>query len=924
MVLSNRGVLWAKRALFAAALLSSAYVREGDGLAVGQAVLWFPSGVAVAGLWLLGAREWWVVAACAASQRLMIGYGFGVSVTAAAGSAAEALLGAYLLRKLGFDAALSRLRDILALLAAASAAPAASIAASWIGRAYIWANPNLPFYSGWDGWWRMNALGVLAIVPPAAAWLAASAKPMEGRRAAVAALMAAGTSAGILLLMRLLPVSVMGVLLLVVVLPISLFAGIRFGPRGAASAGALAAIVVALGTAFGLGPFLSIARSERHSAVQVFELLLITMPLALGVLVAERMAAERTTAFEARVLGLVAAGRPVAEVFEAIVAGMEELTEGLCSILLLQEDGRLCVAMPPSRPRGLGACWSTEIRDSSGAVLGAFDVCNREQRVPGRADLALAERAGALAGIAVERERRIEALRRSEDLLASINRNVNEGLYRRTSGGGLVYVNPAFARMFGYESPGAVLADPDAMRYVDEERRAELVGALAGAGRVVNEEVRFRRRDGTLFWGLVSITGIRDEAGVLAHEDGVITDITARKALEEQFRQSQKMEAVGKLAGGVAHDFNNLLTVVLGFAEEIGASSAPTDPARDWAREIQIAARRGAGLTRQLLAYSRQQLLRPQVLDLTAVVDELGGMLRRLIGEDVRLVTRHASGRLWVRVDRSQLEQVVVNLAVNARDAMPSGGTLCIETSAVDVEGAEAGGSSELQPGSYAAFSVLDTGVGMSPEVRGRAFDPFFTTKGPGRGSGLGLSTVLGIVKQSGGAVRLESPAEGGTIAWVHLPRVEEPVVEPDERSSGERHGPIEGTVLLAEDEPAVRMLVREALDRAGYRVLEAEDGMEALAVSRAHAGAVDLLVTDVVMPNLGGRELAVRLLSERPGLRVLFMSGYSSDAGDLGELAGSTGDLLRKPFSLKELVDRVGAALSPEAVAATTASPAS
>ncbi|HYN40669.1 MAG TPA: PAS domain S-box protein, partial [Thermoanaerobaculia bacterium] len=540
----------------------------------------------------------------------------------------------------------SRLKDILALAVAASAAPVASILASWLGRALLSADPNMALY--YFGWWRMNALGIFAIVPPAAIWLGASAEPLEGRRAAMAALMAAGTAAGILLLMRLLPVSVTGVLLLVAVLPISLFAGVRFGPRGAASAGALAAIVVALGTGYGWGPFLSIARSERHSAVQVFELLLITMPLALGVLVAERMTAERTTAFEARVLGLVAAGRPVAEVFEGIVAGMEELTKGICSILTLQ-DGRMNAVMPPTPHHGLTACWSTPIRDSSGDVLGVFAVYIREQREPDGGALALAERAAALAGIAVERERRTEALRRSEDLLASINRNVNEGLYRRAWGGGLVYVNPAFARMFGYDSPEAVVADSDGMRYADPERRDAVNGALADHGRVLNEEARFQRRDGSIFWGLISITGIRGEGGALTHEDGVIADVTARKTLEEQFRQSQKMEAVGKLAGGVAHDFNNLLTVVLGYAEQIGASSAPSDPTHGHAREIQTAARRGAGLTRQLLAYSRQQVLRPQVLDLTEVVDELGGMLRRIIGEDVRLITEHTSGRLWVR-----------------------------------------------------------------------------------------------------------------------------------------------------------------------------------------------------------------------------------------------------------------------------------
>ncbi|HYN44247.1 MAG TPA: ATP-binding protein, partial [Thermoanaerobaculia bacterium] len=308
--------------------------------------------------------------------------------------------------------------------------------------------------------------------------------------------------------------------------------------------------------------------------------------------------------------------------------------------------------------------------------------------------------------------------------------------------------------------------------------------------------------------------------------------------------------------------------------------------------------------------YSRQQVLRPQVLDLTEVVDELGGMLRRIIGEDVRLITEHTSGRLWVRVDRSQLEQVIVNLAVNARDAMPTGGVLSVETSAVTVGEEAASVDVDLQPGSWAGLSVRDTGAGMSSEVRGRAFDPFFTTKGPGQGSGLGLSTVFGIVKQSGGAVRLESTVGSGTVARIHLPRIEEPRIEVKEIPVEASSGPLEGTVLLAEDEPAVRMLVREALVRGGFRVLEAEDGEEALAVSRGHDGVVDLLLTDVVMPNLGGKELAACLLVERPGIRVLFMSGYPNDARELGALAGSTGDLLRKPFSLKELVERARAAL--------------
>ena len=274
------------------ALLVSANVREGDGQAIDQAVIWFPSGVAVAGLWLLGAREWWLVALCTFVQRLLLGYDAGVASSGAAGSVAEALAGAFLLDGLGFDAAFARLRDFLALLLAASVAPAASILASWIGRSYLWLHPSMAFYSGWGGWWRMNALGILAVVPPLVTWLAASAEPLRGRRAAAAALAAAVTASATLGLMHLLPVSITGVLLLVVVLPVSLYAGVRFGPRGASTTGALVAIAVALGTSYGAGPFLAVARTERHAALQVFELLLVTVPLVLGVLVAESESAR--------------------------------------------------------------------------------------------------------------------------------------------------------------------------------------------------------------------------------------------------------------------------------------------------------------------------------------------------------------------------------------------------------------------------------------------------------------------------------------------------------------------------------------------------------------------------------------------------------------------------------------------------------
>lgn len=291
-MLSGRGAALVKRLLFALALLVAAALREGDGAAVDQAIIWIPTGVGVAGLWLLGLREWWIILACTAVQRLLLGYDLGVAASAGVGSTAEALLGASILRGFDFDGALSRLRDFGVLLLAAIAAPAASIAASWVGRLLLWRNPDMAFYSGWGGWWRMNALGVLAIVPPAVAWLAHGSTPLPRRQMLSAALAAAAGAAATLWLIGRLPVNVTGVMLLVSVLAFSLLAGVRFGPRGAATTGAVVAIVVALSTIAGRGPFLAVSRVERHTALQVFELLLVTVPLVVGVLVAERETAR--------------------------------------------------------------------------------------------------------------------------------------------------------------------------------------------------------------------------------------------------------------------------------------------------------------------------------------------------------------------------------------------------------------------------------------------------------------------------------------------------------------------------------------------------------------------------------------------------------------------------------------------------------
>jgi signal transduction histidine kinase len=383
-------------------------------------------------------------------------------------------------------------------------------------------------------------------------------------------------------------------------------------------------------------------------------------------------------------------------------------------------------------------------------------------------------------------------------------------------------------------------------------------------------------------------------------------DVTERHALEEQLRQSQKMEAVGRLAGGIAHDFNNLLAVMLGYTTlTLSRADDPAAVTRNL-EHIRTAAERAANLTRQLLTFSRKQVLQPRVVELGGVVSELNTMLERLIGEDVELVTDVGRAKGHVKADRGQLEQVIVNLAVNARDAMPRGGRLAIVIRDVVVDDALAREQAGLRPGRHVRIEVSDNGMGMEPETLSRLFEPFFSTKEKGKGTGLGLATVYGIVKQSDGHIAVESAPGRGTTFRIWLPEVEEetPAVAPAAGGTAAPAG--SETILLVEDEDAVRGLLHEVLAESGYKVLEASSGAEALRVSRAHGGPVDLLLADVVMPGMGGREVATVLTAERPGLRVLFASGYTAEAiARHGVLEPGT-DLIHKPFTPDALLRRV------------------
>ena len=433
---------------------------------------------------------------------------------------------------------------------------------------------------------------------------------------------------------------------------------------------------------------------------------------------------------------------------------------------------------------------------------------------------------------------------------------------------------------------------------------ADLRAALASRSEF-QAEFRVLLPDGQVRW-LSSVGHVAHSGTMLL---GITTDVTARRTLEAQFRQAQKMEAVGQLAGGVAHDFNNLLTAILGYANVL---SETLPGARDRARvdEIIRAAERAGTLTRQLLAFSRRQLLETKVLSLNAVVLGLVDMLRRLIGEHIELTTALPPDLGRVRADRGQLEQVVVNLVVNARDAMPQGGRITIRTEDVVLEQSLTTPGSEVLPGSYVAVSVSDTGTGMSEETKGRLFEPFFTTKERGKGTGLGLATVYGIVRQSRAHIEVVSELGRGTTFTIYFPRTQEAVAD---ESAGATTKPAVApsgqSVLLVEDEPAVRSLVRLLLQRAGYRVIDAPDSSEAERRFE-EVGGVDLLVTDVVMPGGRGTDLYRRLVLRRPGLRVMFMSGYSEDISfDQNTLAPGM-VFMEKPFSAETLLSKAKAVL--------------
>ncbi len=476
--------------------------------------------------------------------------------------------------------------------------------------------------------------------------------------------------------------------------------------------------------------------------------------------------------------------------------------------------------------------------------------------------------------------------------------------------------NAAFLRMFGADTESG---DANLERLIDPEGHQDLRKALdaafASQGLIEPVDVMFSgsgERSGRLYLSAIEHPEGENEAAI-----AYAIDTTEQRELEVQIAQSQKMQAVGQLAGGIAHDFNNMLTAIIGFSDFLLLNHRPTDPAFQDIMNIKQNANRAAGLVRQLLAFSRQQTLRPQVLQLGDVLSELSILLGRLIGENVELSLDQA-GDLWpVKVDLHQFEQVVINLAVNARDAMQDGGKLSIRTANVGEDESRVLGVSYVPPGEYVMIEVQDTGTGMSEEIRQKIFEPFFSTKETGRGTGLGLSTVYGIIKQTGGYIFAESEEDEGTTMRVYLPRyvgdaaeTELDTVKPERKPEKPKDLTGRGTVLLVEDEDAVRSFAARALGQRGYQVLEASTGAEALEVFEEHRSDVDLVVSDVVMPEMDGPTLLKRLRENNPDIKIIFISGYAEDAFRRNLSENDSFMFLQKPFDLKALAAAVKSAL--------------
>ncbi|MFQ5790095.1 MAG: response regulator [Acidobacteriota bacterium] len=602
-----------------------------------------------------------------------------------------------------------------------------------------------------------------------------------------------------------------------------------------------------------------------------------------------------------QMLGETRVARFQMECTSSLATGLARLAAGGIDVVLLDlslpdSEGLDTFTRLHRQAQGLPVVVLTGLNDEAVAAkavrLGAQDYL-----VKGQVDGNLLGRA---LRYALERQRAAERIRLQSAALEA----AASAIVITDDEGRIIWTNPAFWRLTGYGPEEAIGQTPRLLKSGQHDPAFyKNLWETILSGDVWRGEIVNRRKDGGLYTEEQTITPLRETQGKISHFIAIKQDVTERNNLQKQFLQAQKLEAVGQLAAGVAHDFNNLLTVVLGNSALLLSQLHAKDPRRHEIKQIGKAAERGASLTRQLLAFSRKQVLEPEVLGLNQVVADLQKMLRRLIGEDIELVTVLDPELGRVKVDPGQIEQVLMNLAVNARDAMPQGGRLTVETANQDLGEDYAATHVPVVPGRYVMLAVSDTGRGMDAKTQERIFEPFFTTKEDGKGTGLGLSTVYGIVKQSGGYIWVYSEPGQGAVFKIYLPRTEEAVPEPS-RTARRLHRGRE-TVLVVEDEEEVRATAARILRDRGYTVLEARDGQEALKIGEGESRTIHLIITDVVMPGMSGHRLAERLGESRPEMRVLYMSGYT-DSTIVRHGVSAGHQLLQKPFTPEVLASKV------------------
>jgi two-component system, cell cycle sensor histidine kinase and response regulator CckA len=608
--------------------------------------------------------------------------------------------------------------------------------------------------------------------------------------------------------------------------------------------------------------------------------------------------------------------------FEEALALLKQATYDLVLCDYNSGDGAALRLLHELRERGLGAqvIFLSDFVDEATVEAAIRTGAGRCCRKPG-SDVASVSRdiRHAIEVYCKERQRQ-----KAEDALRKLWGAVEQSadLVIITDRDGVIeYVNPAFEVLTGYSREETIGQTPRMLK--SEEQTPEIYKELWQtilSGAVFRGILANRKKNGEIFLAEKTITPLRDAEGKITHFISNDRDITERRRLETQLQQAQKMDAIGKLAGGVAHDFNNLLMVISAYAELMLDSVAPEHPLRRNVQEIMTASRRAADLTRQLLAFGRKQVQSLQLVDLNWIVEEINKMLPRLIGEDIELIFAPGQNLGKVKADLVQIEQIVMNLAANARDAMPKGGKLTIETANVQLDEDYVQEHSIVPAGDYVLLAVTDSGTGIASEHMAHIFEPFYTTKGEGKGTGLGLATVYGIVKQNGGFVWVYSEPGLGTTFKIYLPRVQQGIEKIHSSKPIEISSKGCETVLLVEDELAVRQSTREYLMLNGYIVLEAKNGEDALCIARDYIPPIHMMITDVVMPNMGGAKLAGHLATERPSMKVLFVSGYAENTVLRHGAIDVTTRFLQKPFSLKTLARKIREVLETETVMAASA----